>query len=133
MSLLFKNPNGNWFSLIESPYSESWITPWSFIHFMWGVIYAIFMLSFQFNYKSVILIGFLIHSVYEFKDYHYSYNRNDSTFKFNSVRNILGDTISFLFGIYICINYIRILPINLQLSLLIVIFTLIIISLNKWG
>ena len=67
------------------------VTPWSFIHFLWGVAFT----------QSLGLsktTGLLVHTVYEMNDIVNSYNEKLNVRTNNSVINSLFDTIFFMIG-----------------------------------
>lgn len=92
------------FSTSDTNDNPTWLTPWSFIHFMSGVVfYKIAKIIFpDISLLNNFLIWFLVHTLYEVKDYYKSYIDYDgSGWNNNSLINSIGDTISAILGFFI--------------------------------
>ena len=77
------------------------ITPWSFIHFLFGIL-AYSCLKKKVKPVNNILISNVIHGIYEIKDIIKSNGPNPKTYwSDNSLLNSLGDTIVFNLGLSI--------------------------------
>lgn len=73
--------------------SSKFITPWSFIHFMSGVV--------MYRLKPDIYFGLFLHTLYELKDVYLSTkvkNKKTDDWGNNSILNCLGDTLFFWIG-----------------------------------
>jgi hypothetical protein len=90
---------------IENP---ALFTPWSFMHILSSIQIILFLYYYGFR-KNIILYSFLIHSLYELKDYYFSYvlKVDYGVWYNNSFLNTIGDTISCFIGIYIGIYLIK--------------------------
>ena len=78
-------------------------TPWSMSHFFSGIV--LFLLCNMFtDIKNSIILTLIIHTIYEIKDYYYSYIiKTTDRLTNNSVTNSIGDTICCILGIYFVI------------------------------
>lgn len=79
------------FSLNEKGKDPALITPWTIIHFIGGVLFAIFSKSTQFQKNQSLITFFTIHAMYEIRDC-YIYEKH------NSITNSIGDQIFSVFG-----------------------------------
>ena len=73
--------------------SNKFITPWSFIHFMSGVV--------MYRLNPNIYLGLFLHTLYELKDIYMSTrvkNKNIDGWGNDSILNSLGDTLFFWIG-----------------------------------
>lgn len=99
--------------------NEALITPFALIHLLLSALLFKY-LQFFFNDAWSILLTFIIHTIYELKDYYVSYIKKR---QFNSVINSLGDTLFCLIGIFICL----ITPINIEVLFILVLLSVFII------
>lgn len=107
---------------IENP---TLLTPFSLVHLLSGITLFILLSLFTKN-KLVIIIGvFIIHTIYEFKDYYTTYinkirfekdNYLSEFFIDNTFINSIGDTIACIIGIII--GYYLVFNTNLTLKYL---------------
>ena len=94
----------------DSKNNPVFITPWSLIHFLTGVVGIINSNYFNINKNVSLFFLFLIHTLYELKDYYFSYVYNGSKniisewASSNSIFNTIGDTLFFVLGMIISIN-----------------------------
>jgi hypothetical protein len=85
-------------------------TPWSLIHFLCGYIGMAYVNYFNINKDIGMIILFIINTLYEIKDYFFSYVYTGPRFFLskwssdNSVYNCFGDTIVFILGMAFAIN-----------------------------
>ena len=85
-------------------------TPWSLIHFLFGYIGINYVNYFKINKYLGIVILLIIHTIYEIKDWYFSYIYKDAQNAFtkwssdNSLYNCFGDTIVFTLGIALATN-----------------------------
>ncbi len=93
------------FSLSDSKNSSSFITPWTFLHFINGFMFSIFTLKYtQLTARNSFILYFIIHFIYECKDYYYSYvifNKIDKKYKNdrdNTLMNSIGDHLFAIIG-----------------------------------
>lgn len=93
--------------------SNSFITPWTFIHFLTGYISAIgIMKCFNASFKKTLIILLILHTIYEIKDLkcYFSKKLNTKTncdkleWSNNSLYNSIFDTIFFIFGILLVLE-----------------------------
>ena len=104
---------------VETPL---FITPWSYIHF---IASSAFFLYFNMLFKNALIAGlvlFLVHTIYEFKDYYTTYMNKKifrhegkdtyrySFFKDNTLENSIGDTIFSIFGMFFAYMILRLFP-----------------------
>jgi len=81
----------DWDDSIEK---SSIITPWTLIHIMGSIVGGIIFLTFKVKFYYAVVIYFIIHGVYEIKDYiGTSYKINNKIHLDNSVANSIGDQI----------------------------------------
>ena len=79
--------------LSDTTASNKFITPWSFIHFMTGIV--------MYRIKPDIYTGLAIHTIYELKDIYMGFKVKDSSLDEwgnNSIINSVGDTLCFVLG-----------------------------------
>lgn len=83
------------------------ITPWSFIHLFSGFVGILSINYFNINDYVGIILLIIIHTLYEAKDFYFSYlykgpktSISEWSSK-NSIFNSLGDTLFFIIGIYL--------------------------------
>lgn len=116
-------------SFEDSVYKQSFITPWSFIHLLSGlVIQRYFMKYSNYSRRKRYVITIILHTIYEMKDIYRSYliqdaeceDVNDCKWFDNSIFNSVGDTISSLVGQYIAENYFKRVSLLKLVSILIV-------------
>jgi hypothetical protein len=85
-------------------------TPWSIIHFLVGYVGMSYVNYFNINKDNGMIILFIIHTLYEIKDYFFSNVYKGPKFILsewssgNSVYNCFGDTIVFIMGMSLGIN-----------------------------
>ena len=85
-------------------------TPWSIIHFLFGYISMAYVNYFNINKDTGMIILFIIHVLYEAKDYFFSYVYKGSQFPLSkwssdhSLYNCFGDNIVFILGMTFAIN-----------------------------
>ena len=127
------------------PWSPKMFTAWSAAHLSSGYILPLLILTISkggINGKWLFIISIVIHTIYEIKDWWFSYKymdfkKNPENKKYlplidsiknvsddlsdngqyipsNTICNCIGDTIAFLLGYYIFLEY---RPISLQFSL----------------
>ncbi len=83
---------------------------YSISHFLFGYVGILTLNYFKINQVYSVLLLFIIHTVYEIKDYYYSYiykgKPNFFTKKSggNSISNCIGDSIVFILGVILAIN-----------------------------
>ena len=73
--------------------SNKFITPWSFIHFMSGVV--------MYRIKPDMFFGLFVHTLYELKDIYVASKvkkLNFDNWRNNSILNCVGDTLFFVLG-----------------------------------
>lgn len=115
----------------ENVKSPAFITPWSLIHILSGMLFYSWM-SLLFPYISIyalVIMWLLIHTVYEFKDWYVSYVQGKGN---NSLWNSLGDELCGMLGFalgYLIIGH----PVNYQLLIIFTLGTLLLLTyfLNK--
>ena len=78
------------------------ITPWSISHFVTGYMAKLFGLNY--------IIGLICHTIYEYSNYtskplKQKWNKDWYGFKNDSIFNSIGDTVVFLFGMFLAKNY----------------------------
>lgn len=82
----------------------------SILHFLFGYVGILNLNYFKINQVYSVLLLFVIHTIYEIKDYYFSYvykgKQNLFTKKSagNSLLNCIGDTLVFILGIILGIN-----------------------------
>lgn len=87
--------------------NATFITPWSFIHLFSGFVGILFINYFHISEYIGIFLLIILHTFYEAKDFYFSYlykGPETSISKWsskNSLFNSLGDTVSFIIGIYL--------------------------------
>lgn len=85
------------------------ITPWSIIHFLLGYLCMVYVNYFNINKDNAIVALFILHTIYEIKDYYFSYIKDPQS-KYekwssnNSIYNCFGDTIAFMLGVAFAVN-----------------------------
>lgn len=93
--------------------SNSFITPWTFIHFLTGYISAIgIMKCFNASFKKTLIILLILHTIYEIKDLKCYFSKKSNTkincdkleWSNNSLYNSIFDTIFFIFGILLVLE-----------------------------
>lgn len=93
--------------------SNSFITPWTFIHFLTGYISAIgIMKCFNASFKTTFIILLILHTIYEIQDLkcYFLKKTNIKTdcdkleWSNNSLYNSIFDTIFFIFGILLVLE-----------------------------
>ena len=93
------------FSKNDNIRKSSLFTPWSFIHFLSGIISYLYLKRFtSMSETCIFLILLLIHTLYEIKDlsrYTLKLHKSNSIWYNNTVVNSIGDTITFILGIVI--------------------------------
>ena len=112
--------------------NPTFITPWSLIHFLIGFVGIINSNYFNIDKEVSLIFLLLIHTLYEFKDYYFSYVYNGPEHTFskwsssNSIFNILGDTAIFILGMALAINVnvnkFELIMINILLLIVIIFF-----------
>ena len=97
-------------SMSDTIKSRSFITPWTFIHFLNGSLGYLYLKHIlQISKINSFIILFVLHTIYEIKDLEYYYNKNKNKNKNiendyygnNSIINSVGDTIFFIIGFLI--------------------------------
>jgi len=94
----------------DSKNNPVFITPWSLIHFLTGFVGIINSNYFNIDKEVSLIFLLLIHTLYEFKDYYFSYvykgpkNIISEWSSSNSIFNIFGDTLFFIIGMVLSIN-----------------------------
>tara|TARA_Y100001970_G_scaffold293073_2_gene437579 strand:- start:6220 stop:6621 length:402 start_codon:yes stop_codon:yes gene_type:complete len=85
-------------------------TPWSLIHFLFGYIGMAYVNYFNINKDTGMFTLFIIHTLYEVKDYFFSHVYKGPQFPLskwssdNSIYNCFGDSIVFILGMVFAIN-----------------------------
>ena len=85
--------------------NHTFITPWTFIHFLFGVFVYLFNLKFFKNIstqKSFVIV-LIVHTLYEINDHIYLVNI--WTKSSNSILNSIGDTVFSILGFYFAYKY----------------------------
>jgi hypothetical protein len=78
-----------WDDSRENPYI---ITPWTLIHIMTGIVSGVIFLIFKIKFYYAVVIYFIIHGVYEIKDYIGTHYKINGEIKLdNSVANSIAD------------------------------------------
>lgn len=64
-------------------------TPWSAIHFLSGIVGYLFIIKWlpKWSYQKGFWTFFMIHTLYEIKDYYRTYIRHKVVMKHNSIRD----------------------------------------------
>ena len=94
----------------DSQGNPTFITPWSLIHFLTGVILMLNANYFNIDKEFSFSILVLVHTLYELKDFYFSYiykgpkNLISEWANSNSLFNILGDTVFFILGVVTVFN-----------------------------
>lgn len=81
-------------SLSDDPRNPNILTPWSLIHVISGLAFAVFSKYMNFKKTNSIIYLFILHGLYEAKDL-----TQDGTH--NSIKNSIGDQICALIGFFI--------------------------------
>ena len=87
--------------------TPSALTPFSFMHFLSGVAFALVVYGvFNVSYINSFITYFVIHLLYELKDIYYSYTLNDYSYIYdNSLLNSILDqtcgVIGFIVGVWL--------------------------------
>ena len=83
------------------------ITPWSFIHFLFGIFFYLFISKFfkNVNVLNSFLLLLIIHTIYEINDHIYivKFWKHSS----NSLLNSVGDTVFSILGFYLAYKYLN--------------------------
>ena len=109
--------------------NQSFITPWSFIHLLSGLVMQRYFMEYS-NYsrRKRYIITIVLHTIYELKDIYRSYIVKDTNCELNpdcrwfdnSILNSVGDTISCLIGQYIAEHYFKRVSLFKLVSILLV-------------
>jgi len=90
------------FSITDKRNSPAFVTPWSLIHFMFGVL---FYLYFEYLFPNVsalnmFVVLIIVHTLYEITDllYYFNLNLKGQYWSSNSLLNSVGDTIFTILG-----------------------------------
>lgn len=86
------------FSNSDKVKTPSLITPWSFIHFINGCYMYTFGNYITDNIFINLLIGLIIHTIYEVVTLLTMPSNNIPKWKNNSITNSIGDTVCFILG-----------------------------------
>lgn len=92
------------FSMDDSPYSEAWVTPYSFQHLFSGIISYPLLKVLGLHTPLNLILSNILHLLYEAKDILITYRIrkfNGRYLNFNSLRNSVGDHIIFTLGQFI--------------------------------
>jgi hypothetical protein len=75
-------------------------TPFSLVHALSGVVYALIVYGvFRVSWNTAFWSFFVLHGLYELKDYHWSYNLNLNSYMYNnSLENSIGDQVMSMIG-----------------------------------
>ena len=87
------------FSISDTEKSNSFYTPWSFVHLLAGMVLSFFF-NIYFNAKISLILSLVIHTIYELRDYYKTYHLKKAR---NSLFNSVGDTIASLIGMLMAI------------------------------
>jgi hypothetical protein len=83
---------------------QSFITPWSFIHMLTGILiyFYIKIIIPNISVLNAFLIMIVLHTLYEIKDlfYYLNFVKNPSDWNDSSLLNSCGDTIFAIIGFY---------------------------------
>ena len=92
------------FNFNDTYKTQSFITPWSFMHLLSGALiyFYIKIIVPNINILNVFLIMIILHTLYEIKDlfYYFKFIKNPSEWNNNSLLNSCGDTIFAIIGFY---------------------------------
>jgi hypothetical protein len=94
----------------DSQGDPTFITPWSLIHFLTGVISMLNANYFNIDKEFSFSILLLVHTLYELKDFYFSYvykgpkNSVSEWANSNSLLNMTSDTIFFILGTIVVFN-----------------------------
>jgi hypothetical protein len=92
---------GNWFYRSEEDNeNSSMFSPWSFIHFLTGILAYLWVSKFTGNNLITIVLAMAPHIAYESKDFIISYGDGENKGE-NSLLNSFGDLIIALFGMFL--------------------------------
>ena len=95
------------YSLHDSIEHNYFITPWSFIHLLYGGLSILILKEFKINFLNSFIILLIAHTIWEIKDlYPYFMKINNvASERDNSLLNSIGDTLFWIIGIIIFNNY----------------------------
>jgi len=101
------------FSTSDTLKNSTFITPWAIMHLLGAIIGYMYIKALFPNLSNVtiIIIYFILHTLYEIKDVYYSYKMNNESWYDinvdNSIQNSIGDTIFTIVGLYIAYRYLN--------------------------
>ena len=124
---MVKLSNVKLFSVSDTIEHNALITPWSLVHFLFGLIFSIISLTYvKMSYMSTFILMLIVHTIYEYNDLLCYYNVCDPNFHWidNSFLNTIGDTLFSVLG-FVLFIYLDVGDVYTLILLLILIVSII--------